>query len=211
MLFNSVEFLVFLPLVFLAYWAIQPLTHTAAGLKTQNALLLVASYVFYGWWDWRFLSLIALSTAVDWWKRLARCQNTRLLLRRPPPRGRRGGLLLDLVGRRVEPTIPTAMNAVGSTSSPGCRALIFAVAWLSASLSQTLQAQTVDILAADQIVRDPAVTDAQRLLGHVQLGHQDGVLTATPRGGLTTGSLKCLARSGWSTIPRPCSWPTTLV
>ena len=49
MLFNSVEFLVFLPLVFLAYWAIQPLTRTAAGLKTQNALLLVASYVFYGW------------------------------------------------------------------------------------------------------------------------------------------------------------------
>ena len=68
------------------------------------------------------------------------------------------------------------MNAVGSTSSPGCRALILAVAWVSASLSQTLQAQTVDILAADQIVRDPAVTDAQRLLGHVQLGHQDGVL-----------------------------------
>ena len=68
------------------------------------------------------------------------------------------------------------MNAVGSNSSPGCRALIFAVAWLSAALSQTIQAQTVDILAADQIVRDPAVTDAQRLLGHVQLGHQDGVL-----------------------------------
>lgn len=65
MLFNSVEFLVFLPLVFLVYWAIQPLTSTEAGLKTQNALLLVASYVFYGWWDWRFLSLIAFSTLVD--------------------------------------------------------------------------------------------------------------------------------------------------
>ena len=38
------------------------------------------------------------------------------------------------------------------------------------------QAQTVDILAADQIVRDPAITEAQRLLGNVQLGHQDGVL-----------------------------------
>lgn len=45
--------------------------------------------------------------------------------------------------------------------------------WLSHDQSQ---AQTVDILAADQIVRDPAVTDAQRLLGNVQLGHQDGVL-----------------------------------
>ena len=40
MLFNSVEFLVFLPLVFLVYWAIQPLTRSPAGLKTQNALLL---------------------------------------------------------------------------------------------------------------------------------------------------------------------------
>ena len=77
MLFNSVEFLVFLPLVFLAYWAIHPLTRTAAGLKTQNALLLVASYVFYGWWDWRFLSLIALSTGVDWWvgRRIHACRN----------------------------------------------------------------------------------------------------------------------------------------
>ena len=81
MLFNSVEFLVFLPLVFLAYWAIQPLTRTAAGLKTQNALLLVASYVFYGWWDWRFLSLIALSTVVDWWvgRRIHASRNARNL------------------------------------------------------------------------------------------------------------------------------------
>ena len=81
MLFNSIEFLVFLPLVFLAYWAIQPLTRTAAGLKTQNALLLVASYVFYGWWDWRFLSLIALSTVVDWWvgRRIHASRNARNL------------------------------------------------------------------------------------------------------------------------------------
>ena len=38
-------------------------------------------------------------------------------------------------------------------------------------------AQTVDILAADQILRDPAITEAQRLIGHVKLGHQDAVLT----------------------------------
>lgn len=61
MLFNSIEFLIFLPIVFILYWF-------AFGkwLKAQNVLLLVASYVFYGWWDWRFLSLIAFSTLVDY-------------------------------------------------------------------------------------------------------------------------------------------------
>ncbi len=59
MLFNSLTFLVFLPVVLGLY-------HVArSSLRAQNALLLVASYVFYGWWDWRFLSLILLSTAVD--------------------------------------------------------------------------------------------------------------------------------------------------
>ena len=63
MLFNSPEFLLFLPLVFAAYWAVNRLKE---GLRVQNVLLLAASYVFYGWWDWRFLGLIAFSTAVDW-------------------------------------------------------------------------------------------------------------------------------------------------
>jgi D-alanyl-lipoteichoic acid acyltransferase DltB (MBOAT superfamily) len=53
MLFTSVEFLVFLPIVFALYWIL------ARRLKWQNALIVVASYVFYGWWDWRFLVLIA--------------------------------------------------------------------------------------------------------------------------------------------------------
>jgi D-alanyl-lipoteichoic acid acyltransferase DltB (MBOAT superfamily) len=57
MLFNSFEFAVFLPLVFILYWKF---LH-----KRQNHLLLVASYIFYGWWDWRFLSLIVISTLVD--------------------------------------------------------------------------------------------------------------------------------------------------
>ena len=57
MLFNSLPFLVFLPAVYLLYWLLP--------LRKQNVLLLVASYVFYGWWDWRFLSLIILSSAVD--------------------------------------------------------------------------------------------------------------------------------------------------
>jgi len=61
MLFNSIEFMIFLPIVFILYWFI-----TNRNLKLQNALLLVASYIFYGWWDWRFLSLIAFSSIVDY-------------------------------------------------------------------------------------------------------------------------------------------------
>ena len=60
MLFNSPEFLVFLPVVFGLYWFV-----AQRHLKAQNLLLLAASYTFYGWWDWHFLGLIALSTAVD--------------------------------------------------------------------------------------------------------------------------------------------------
>ena len=70
MLFNSVEFLLFLPLVLVMYWAITgtggELRSGSGALRVQNLLLLVASYVFYGWWDWRFLGLIALSTVVDY-------------------------------------------------------------------------------------------------------------------------------------------------
>lgn len=56
MLFNSFEFLVFLPIVFLLYWFVFRERHW------QNLLALVASYVFYGWWDWRFLFLIVLTS-----------------------------------------------------------------------------------------------------------------------------------------------------
>jgi alginate O-acetyltransferase complex protein AlgI len=61
MLFNSIEFAIFLPAVFLLYWFA-----TGGDRKWQNAVLLAASYLFYGWWDWRFLSLIVLSTAIDY-------------------------------------------------------------------------------------------------------------------------------------------------
>ena len=61
MLFNSTEFLLFLPIVFLLYWFV-----FNKHLKSQNLLILVSSYVFYGWWDYRFLSLIFLSTIVDY-------------------------------------------------------------------------------------------------------------------------------------------------
>lgn len=61
MLFNSIDFAIFLPIVFGLYWFLFP-----KHLKAQNALIVVASYVFYGWWDWRFLALIAFSTLVDY-------------------------------------------------------------------------------------------------------------------------------------------------
>ena len=60
MLFNSLDFAVFLPIVFVLYWFI-----ASRNLRLQNALIVAASYVFYGWWDWRFLSLIIFSTLVD--------------------------------------------------------------------------------------------------------------------------------------------------
>ena len=61
MLFNSIEFAIFLPIVFSLYWFIG-----GRNVRVQNALLLIASYFFYGWWDWRFLSLIAFSSSVDY-------------------------------------------------------------------------------------------------------------------------------------------------
>ena len=60
MLFNSLEFALFLPIVFALYWFV-----CNKNLQLQNAFLLVVSYFFYGWWDWRFLSLIIFSSFVD--------------------------------------------------------------------------------------------------------------------------------------------------
>ncbi|MEW4924992.1 MBOAT family O-acyltransferase [Algibacter sp. 2305UL17-15] len=59
MLFNSIDFAIFLPIVFSMYWLIK-------NYKLQNLLIILASYIFYGWWDWRFLSLIIFSTLVDY-------------------------------------------------------------------------------------------------------------------------------------------------
>ncbi|MDX1830492.1 MAG: MBOAT family O-acyltransferase [Lutibacter sp.] len=61
MLFNSIDFAVFLPIVFFLYWFV-----TNKNLKLQNFLIVGSSYLFYGWWDWRFLSLILFSTIVDY-------------------------------------------------------------------------------------------------------------------------------------------------
>ena len=57
MLFNSIEFAIFLPVVFLLYWFV-----FNRNLKWQNLFVVVVSYVFYGWWDWRFLLLIAFTS-----------------------------------------------------------------------------------------------------------------------------------------------------
>ena len=60
MLFNSIDFAIFLPIVFLLYWFV------TKNLKSQNILLLVASYFFYACWDWRFLFLLIFSTLLDY-------------------------------------------------------------------------------------------------------------------------------------------------
>jgi len=61
MLFNSIDFAIFLPIVFALFWFV-----VNQNLKVQNLLLVGASYLFYGWWDWRFLGLILLSTIIDY-------------------------------------------------------------------------------------------------------------------------------------------------
>lgn len=61
MSFYSIDFAIFLPIVFILYWFF-----TDKYPKHQNLLIVIASYVFYGWWDWRFLSLIVFSTMVDY-------------------------------------------------------------------------------------------------------------------------------------------------
>ncbi len=61
MLFNSIDFAIFLPVVFFIYWFLLHKQH-----NWQNLFMVAASYVFYGWWDWRFLSLILFSTLIDY-------------------------------------------------------------------------------------------------------------------------------------------------
>ena len=61
MLFNSVEFFIFFPIVFVCYWIL-----LAKKLKSQNTFLLIASYFFYSFWDYRFLGLLLFSTLLDY-------------------------------------------------------------------------------------------------------------------------------------------------
>lgn len=75
MLFNSIDFALFLPIVFILYWFV-----TNKSLKAQNFLLLVASYFFYACWDWRFLFLLCFSTVLDYYTglKIADAQNLRM-------------------------------------------------------------------------------------------------------------------------------------
>lgn len=91
MLFNSLDFAVFLPLVFILYWVFKN------SLKTQNVIILLSSYIFYAWWDYRFLSLIIFSTLVDYFvgkriKRVVKKNHKKALL------GLSLGLNLGLLG-----------------------------------------------------------------------------------------------------------------
>jgi alginate O-acetyltransferase complex protein AlgI len=61
MLFNSLVFGIFLPTVFFIYWYLD----RKYSLRVQNFFILVVSYIFYGWWDWRFLVLILFSSVID--------------------------------------------------------------------------------------------------------------------------------------------------
>lgn len=78
MVFNSYEFPLFLLVVFFFYWFV-----FRSSLKYQNLFLVLASYTFYGWWDWRFLCLLFLSTGLDYYTGLrigeASSQKTRKL------------------------------------------------------------------------------------------------------------------------------------
>lgn len=60
MVFNSLIYALFLPIVFIIYWLLKN------QLKLQNLFVVIASYIFYGWWDWRFLILIALTSFCSW-------------------------------------------------------------------------------------------------------------------------------------------------
>tara|TARA_B100001093_G_scaffold519927_1_gene611443 strand:+ start:30277 stop:31722 length:1446 start_codon:yes stop_codon:yes gene_type:complete len=62
MLFNSIDFAIFLPICFVIYWFL-----LKNNIKYQNLFIAVSSYIFYAWWDWRFLSLIFVSTIVDFY------------------------------------------------------------------------------------------------------------------------------------------------
>lgn len=62
MLFNTLDFAIFLPIIFILYWFF-----TSRNLKVQNLLLLISSYYFYSCWDWRFLFLLMFSTILDYY------------------------------------------------------------------------------------------------------------------------------------------------
>lgn len=85
MLFNSFDFAIFLPIVFIIYWFF-----ISKNVKYQNILIVISSYIFYGWWDYRFLSLIFFSTIIDY------CVGLRLM-NQVNPKKRKLLLILSIV------------------------------------------------------------------------------------------------------------------
>lgn len=87
MIFNSFEYALFLPIVFFLYWFVfdRWMAQSSNQLRWQNAFLLVASYIFYGWWSWKFLILIAFTSTCSYfsgrqmatgrWRKLALLSN----------------------------------------------------------------------------------------------------------------------------------------
>ena len=60
MLFNSLDFAILLPIVFVLYWLLN------SNLRVQNSFLILTGFVFYGWWDWRFLGLLIFTSGTDY-------------------------------------------------------------------------------------------------------------------------------------------------
>lgn len=92
MLFNSFEFLIFLPIVFILYWWLfdYAMKGSKKQLLLQNALVVVSSYLFYGWWDWRFLVLIAFTTLCSFFSGIA-------IEKASSTKGKKAWMLLNVV------------------------------------------------------------------------------------------------------------------
>ena len=92
MLFNSITFAIFLPIVFLLYWFI--FDYVMRGCKRQllwqNLMIVIASYIFYGWWDWRFLILIAITTILSFLSGIG-------IERAPTQRAKKAAMIANIV------------------------------------------------------------------------------------------------------------------
>ena len=155
MLFNSLEFALFLPLVFALYWLIP-----RHYISSQNLLILCASYGFYAWWDWRFLGLILLSSTTDYVVGLA-------LNRAEKPALRRCWLALSLIVNLgllgffkyynffVE-SLVSAFNGIGVELSPMSLSIVLPVG-ISFYTFQTLS-YTLDVYQRKLKAEHNAVT-----------------------------------------------------
>ena len=92
MLFNSFEYLIFLPIVFLLYWFVfdYALSKCRHQLLLQNLFIVVASYIFYGWWDWRFLILIAITTILSFFSGIG-------IEKAPTQRGKKAVMIANII------------------------------------------------------------------------------------------------------------------